>query len=544
MTTGLKPETLNQIYTTLETCPALSAHRRLRALFVDKRIAQWKSGIPETNNRIERVNLLVDWLLERENDQQQNALALFLLVVSDDRETSRRHSQTLRNAAQAVARELGLPPLSPLSTGLESTPAALSVPGNRGIGEESRQSDGNESEGARKLETTLPATKPIAETPPRSAPDHARQPARPTLARPLSRQIQDGWQAVGRRWRALPKAARWSPVGVAGITLFVWLMLALLPGPPSGTTTTPLGTPAAEVAAVETTTPTRTRTPTATVPPTLPPSATPTRQPSRTSTPRPTATPTPTLTPLPTLGVGSMKTSTVDGMVQVFVPAGPFTMGSDNGDSDERPVHTVTLDAYWIDQTEVTNSMYASCVAAAACQPPGDSSSYTRSSYYGDVSYADYPVIYVSWKDAYAYCEWAERRLPTEAEWEKAARGTDARTYPWGEDVSCDQANYFSCVGDTTRVGSYATGASPYRALDMAGNVWEWVADWYDSRYYESSPNRNPPGPASGQYRVLRGGSWDYYGNLIRASFRSNVNPTNRNSNVGFRCAQEYLSPP
>jgi formylglycine-generating enzyme required for sulfatase activity len=192
-----------------------------------------------------------------------------------------------------------------------------------------------------------------------------------------------------------------------------------------------------------------------------------------------------------------------DGMVMVFVPAGNFLMGSTDGDiaqalqtcpncdfSDEKPQHTVYLDSFWVDQTEVTNRMYALCVAAEKCDPHSNSSSSTHSNYYGNSEYDDYPVIYVSWNDASDYCAWAggdvyDVRLPTEAEWEKAARGTDGRTYPWGNDSpSCSAANYSGCVGDTTAVGSYESGQSPYGAYDLAGNVWEWVADWYSGTYY------------------------------------------------------------
>jgi serine/threonine-protein kinase len=239
----------------------------------------------------------------------------------------------------------------------------------------------------------------------------------------------------------------------------------------------------------------------------------------------------------------------------VWVPAGEFTMGSNDGDSDEQPVHTVYLDDYWIDQTEVTNAQYAACVAAGTCAPPGDSSSASRGSYYGNPDYDDYPVIYVSWRDADAYCAWREARLPTEAEWEKAARGNDGRTYSWGDnsisgelanscDVNCEldwkDANIDDGYADTSPVGSYPAGASPYGARDMAGNVWEWVADWYDRYYYNSrAANENPAGPLSGGYRVLRGGGWFNNEWDVRAALRLRSRPDVRYDGSGFRCARD-----
>ncbi|HRQ25217.1 MAG TPA: SUMF1/EgtB/PvdO family nonheme iron enzyme, partial [Anaerolineales bacterium] len=221
--------------------------------------------------------------------------------------------------------------------------------------------------------------------------------------------------------------------------------------------------------------------------------------PPRTSTVTHTPVP-PTFTPTP--GIGSTMISEKDGMVMVFVPAGEFTMGSDAGDDDEKPVHQVYLDAFWMDQTEVTNAMYAKCVADDGCAPPSSSKSYTRDSYYDNSEFDDYPVIYVNWNQANAYCTWAGRSLPTEAQWEKAARGTDARAYPWGNTTpNSALLNYNANIGDTSKVRSYESGASPYGAYDMAGNVWEWVADWYDENYYAYSPNRNPQGPSSGEYR-------------------------------------------
>ena len=221
----------------------------------------------------------------------------------------------------------------------------------------------------------------------------------------------------------------------------------------------------------------------------------------------------------------------------VLVPAGPFEMGSDSGNYDERPVHTVELDRYYIDKYEVTNELYQAFVQASDREQPGFASD-------SDFNGAQQPVVGVSWYDAEAYCGWAGLRLPTEAEWEKAARGTDGRTYPWGEGIDADKANYGRKSGRAVAVGSYPAGVSPYGAHDMAGNVWEWVADRYSSDYYESSPARNPTGPSSDTgARVLRGGSFGFNPENLSASNRHfyifSMMPRQGLSNIGFRCAQD-----
>lgn len=254
---------------------------------------------------------------------------------------------------------------------------------------------------------------------------------------------------------------------------------------------------------------------------------------------------------------GDAWASPVDGMVLRFVPAGSFRMGATEQDvfasPDERPEHIVELDAFWIDSTEVTNAMYGMCVEDGACTPVAEDRSFSRSRYHSDPSCGGYPVIEVSWYQADAYCRWAGRRLPTEAEWEKAARGTDGRIYPWGNSpptgsvanlCGTDCPNELRAAGiedgfyDTSPVGAYPQGASPYGALDMAGNVWEWVADWGRADYYSVSPSVNPSGPETGDVRVARGGSFMSPPDGLRVTTRAFLSPESSTGAFGgFRCA-------
>lgn len=257
-------------------------------------------------------------------------------------------------------------------------------------------------------------------------------------------------------------------------------------------------------------------------------------------------------------------TRPADGMVMVYVPTGEFQMGIDDEKINEvlrtsspcgkrdwldnaQPAHFVAVDSYWIDRTEVTNGQYQQCVQAGGCDLPEDDS------YYGNNAYSNYPVVWVSWNQATAYCEWAGARLPTEAEWEYAARGPDGYLFPWGNkfdgkrlnycDASCGEqcdwwkdSEYDDGYAEAAPVDSYPTGDSWCGVHDLAGNVWEWVADWDGD--YLSGQQKDPTGPASGEFRIIRGGSWCDCRFFTVAVFRGSSGPDSSDFRFGFRCAK------
>jgi formylglycine-generating enzyme required for sulfatase activity len=231
------------------------------------------------------------------------------------------------------------------------------------------------------------------------------------------------------------------------------------------------------------------------------------------------------------------KISKMDGMLQVYVPEGEFIMG-DDGDpnSKEYPRRLIYLDAFWMDKVEVSNAMYEKCVKSGACFLPVP----RLNPYWGKWAYRDLPVVYVNWYAAQLYCTWAGRRLPTEAEWEKAARGTDSRYYTWGNGRANPRlANYSeSLIGESLPVYRYPLGASPYGVLNMDGNVREWVADWFDNKYYLSAPYKNPTGPETGTERSLRGGAYDANASAITTFRRYKHEPDSAGLSRGFRCAE------
>jgi formylglycine-generating enzyme required for sulfatase activity len=222
----------------------------------------------------------------------------------------------------------------------------------------------------------------------------------------------------------------------------------------------------------------------------------------------------------------------------VLIPAGQFTMGRDDAVPDEQPTHRVSLDAFYIDRYEVTVAQYAKFVESEDSEPPFLWQEARRG------PNDENPVLGVDWHDAAAYCRWAGKRLPAEAEWEKAARGTDGRIYPWGNDPPTPAHANFG--HETTKgyaalakVGSFEKGKSPYGVYDLAGNVWEWVADRYDEHYYQHSPEQNPRGPTTGPLRALRGGAWNSAPTVLASTNRNANVPSARRSDVGFRCAQD-----
>ncbi|MEC4889125.1 MAG: SUMF1/EgtB/PvdO family nonheme iron enzyme [Nitrospira sp.] len=239
-----------------------------------------------------------------------------------------------------------------------------------------------------------------------------------------------------------------------------------------------------------------------------------------------------------------------DGAPMVLIPAGPFLMGSNEGLPNERPEHPVTLNAFYMDRYEVTAGRYQKFLEFGKQEIPSVQDDDAVS------SLDDRPVVGVTWNEAANYCKWAGKRLPTEAEWEKAARGTDGRRYPWGHmQPFVDIANYNRGIwvseaitlvpvgsgleGMSVRHGLKEGGRSPYGLFHMAGNAAEWVNDWYDREYYQKSPDTNPSGPSTGEKRVLRGGSWADLPTALRVTARFSAEPEFEDRTVGFRCAMD-----
>lgn len=250
------------------------------------------------------------------------------------------------------------------------------------------------------------------------------------------------------------------------------------------------------------------------------------------------AAPTAALAPVALAGPQSgEKMRWIDGSALLYIPPGEFTMG----DGVNAYAHPVTLDGYWIQQTLVTNRMYEQCLRAGSCSAP---SQQLGGPVFGNPVFANHPVVGVTWEQAQAYCQWAGGSLPTEAQWEKAARGANGNTYPWGERrPACSLLNFANCVGRTTEVDRYPDSASPYGALDMAGNVFEWVYDWYSEGYYQNSPLSNPRGPESGEYRAVRGSSFESLPEQLPSAIRRFARPDRSRRDLGFRCAVENPQP-
>ena len=404
------------------------------------------------------------------------------------------------------------------------------------LGEVEKTDDTAEKEQVSAEPETIVESRETAMMPPKQDPETFLESPPPV---PSTERLQQGVPAAPAKPRAAERAEPrrkvpwgWIAAGAGGIGVVSVIAIVITIIVTEATSGRETETPAPASAVAQTTTAVATLQPTVAEPTSTP-------QTTDTITPMP-PTNTPELTALPA------SITATDGAQMVFVPAGPLEMGSE----DESPVHTVMLDDYFIDQYEVTNALYAAFLNEQGNRSEGGSTWLNASSsavrihesggsWQADSGYGDHPVVVVSWYGAQGYCVWRGDRLLTEAEWEKAARGDDGRTYPWGEtppDISL--LNFDGNEGGTVPVGSYPDGASPYGALDMAGNVWEWVADWYDVDFYLNSPDTNPSGPEIGDLKVLRGGSWFNSSNFVRAANRFGDGPDYRLNNFGFRCAR------
>jgi formylglycine-generating enzyme required for sulfatase activity len=381
---------------------------------------------------------------------------------------------------------------------------------------------------------------PARETGTKRQREELATPSRPSREKPAERRRTEAGPL--RRFLSALPVPSWGIAGGLGIIVLIALVLILpqlFRSCSASLSSTP--TPAWKATRV----PSRTAVPTSL--PSNTPRATATTQPTPEPTPTTevvekavTATPTPT-PPKP----GSTQIREKDGAVMVYVPAGEFWMGSDHGFDFEGPRHKAQVDAFWIDRTEVTNAQYRRCVDAKVCSSPRSSSSKTRESYYDNAEFNDYPVVYVTWDQAREYAQWVGGRLPTEAEWEYAARGTDGRDFPWGNEPPDERrCNFDGNVGDITPVGQYSPqGDSPYGCADMAGNVWEWTSSLWgkergkpDYGYpYDPDDGREDESASADVLRVVRGGSFIDGAAILRCSIRNGGYPDDGTYDAGFR---------
>lgn len=488
---SLSPDLRKQLQETLLRCGPFDQDWQWQALFVDERISAWRNDIPQAKTPTQRVRAIIFYLLNQENKNGENGLVLFLDVLADEISSEVRCHIDLVELAEKVQGEIQ----------------------------------------ARKDRNNRRTRKVIEPTPPEE--ENTPQPENPTLGVST---LNLPWQTIG-----------YSAIGIIVLILSCWGISSLIRSLMPDESPTPPATQLVEntVAPTQTLTipnPT-THTPTHTPQP-------PTNTPSASHTPRPTSTPTATLdpnVPPPNPKQSDEWTRPKDGMVLVYVPAGTFTMGSETGDSDEQPEHQVMLDGFWIDKTEVTEAQFTAFLNDEGNQTEEGVTWYDNDDFNARIDlsgenwvvqsgFVDHPAIEMSWYGAQAYCEWVGGQLPSEAQWEYAARGSESFTYPWGiGQPSRFSANYNNNVRGTVPVGSYQS-RSWVGAFDMAGNVWEWVNDWYDGNYYANSPSENPMGPESGTSRVLRGGSWFFGETFLRSANRAFSPPSTADELYGFRC--------
>jgi serine/threonine-protein kinase len=384
--------------------------------------------------------------------------------------------------------------------------------------------------------TSIQPPSPPPALPPAPAPQSGQPSQQPDASRPAPLSSRRWWPLVAGLLALL------LIVPICSFSLFVVLQ-GKNPFTVSEVAATP--TQRATLTHVATLAPTATLSNTPTILPSFSPS--PTTETTATTVPTPSPLPTtpPTSTPPPTPSPGQTAFRSLDSMTMRFVPGGSFLMGNDD-ERRESPQHEVTLNSFWIDETEVTNEQYRLCIEADVCTQPSEAKDYD----YTDAEWANHPVVYVSWEQADAYCRWLadgmdwDVHLPTEAQWEMAASwgASDGikRRYPWGEEKpGPDWLNFKeSDLEHTASVGSYPQGASPYGVLDMAGNVWEWVADWYSESYYGTSDlPLDPPGPDRGSKRVIHGGGYRSNEDEVRTTYRREAKPQDGKKDLGFRCA-------